>query len=83
MILVTTKMSEKVFKNCNIFLVTKILPLIQKLKIIYPWKNSNKLEILDLSRFENKKNECQKYKFITSGVAKYEIQLNLCDYPLY
>ena len=25
----------------------------------------------------------QKYKFITSWVAEYEMQLDPCDYPLY
>ena len=38
MILVTTKMSEKPLKT--VAMVTKILPLIPKLKIIYPWKTA-------------------------------------------
>ena len=41
MILVTTKMSEKSLKT--VAMVTKILPLIPKLKIIYPGRNSKKL----------------------------------------
>ena len=53
MILVTTKMSEKSLNT--VAMVTKILPLIPKLKIIYPWKNSKKLGTQDLSKFENEK----------------------------
>ena len=41
MILVTTKMSKKSLKT--VAMVTKILRLIPKLKIIYPERNSKKL----------------------------------------
>ena len=71
MILITTRMSEKSLK--------KLLPWLQNSSI----NTQVKLGTLDLSKFENKKNECQKYKFITSWVAEYEMQLDPCDYPLY
>ena len=58
MTLVTTKMSEKSLKT--VVMVTKILPLIPKLKIIIPLKKQQKFGTQDLSKFENEKdNVCQ------------------------
>ena len=83
MILVTTKLSEKslktVAKNCykNSAINTQVkdhIPLKKQQKI----RNTGSIKIS-----KRKKNECQKYKFITSWVAEYEMQLDPCDYPLY
>ena len=53
MILVTTKMSEK--SLTTVAMVTKILPLIPKLKTHIPLKKQQKLGTQDLSKFENEK----------------------------
>ena len=81
--LVTTKLSEKSLKT--VALVTKILPLIPKLKIIIiPLKKQQKLGKQDLSKFQNEKEMNVKItSLFTSWVAEYEMQLNPCDYPLY
>ena len=74
-------MSEKSLK--------KLLPWLQnsaintQVKDHIPLKTAKNLEHWMYQNLKIKKNECQKYKFIISWVAEYEMQLDPCDYPLY
>ena len=80
---VTTKRSEKSLKT--VAMVTKILPLIPKLKIIIiPLKKQQKIRNTGSIKMKNEKEmNFKSTSLFTSWVAEYEMQLDPCDYPLY